>query len=110
MHQQDEHRHFHQRPDHRGEGDRRSQAERRNSHGDGQLEVVACGSEGDGGGAWVVGLDQPAHKETDEELDHEVECQRSEERRVGKECVSTCRSRWSPYRSNKKKKTKTTTI
>src|SRR3546814_7865411 len=26
------------------------------------------------------------------EADH-----RSEERRVGKECVSTCRSRWSPY-------------
>src|SRR3546814_3559310 len=24
-------------------------------------------------------------------------CGRSEERRVGKECVSTCRSRWSPY-------------
>src|SRR3546814_2402752 len=24
-------------------------------------------------------------------------CSRSEERRVGKECVSTCRSRWSPY-------------
>src|SRR3546814_7642045 len=23
--------------------------------------------------------------------------QRSEERRVGKECVNTCRSRWSPY-------------
>src|SRR3546814_15656744 len=23
--------------------------------------------------------------------------ERSEERRVGKECVSTCRSRWSPY-------------
>src|SRR3546814_17836919 len=23
---------------------------------------------------------------------------RSEERRVGKECVSTCRSRWSPYK------------
>src|SRR3546814_17175977 len=33
---------------------------------------------------------------------------RSEERRVGKECVSTCRSRWSPYHSkknNKKRKT-----
>src|SRR3546814_14661153 len=29
---------------------------------------------------------------------------RSEERRVGKECVSTCRSRWSPY--HKKKKTR----
>src|SRR3546814_20237139 len=29
---------------------------------------------------------------------------RSEERRVGKECVSTCRSRWSPYHSKKKNK------
>src|SRR3546814_3697948 len=28
--------------------------------------------------------------------------ERSEERRVGKECVSTCRSRWSPYHSKKK--------
>src|SRR3546814_12415560 len=27
---------------------------------------------------------------------------RSEERRVGKECVSTCRSRWSPYHSHTK--------
>src|SRR3546814_14213301 len=26
-----------------------------------------------------------------------VALERSEERRVGKECVSTCRSRWSPY-------------
>ena len=26
-----------------------------------------------------------------------VECSRSEERRVGKECASMCRSRWSPY-------------
>src|SRR3546814_8856481 len=26
-----------------------------------------------------------------------IEQPRSEERRVGKECVSTCRSRWSPY-------------
>src|SRR3546814_1300543 len=25
------------------------------------------------------------------------DARRSEERRVGKECVSTCRSRWSPY-------------
>src|SRR3546814_12974563 len=36
-------------------------------------------------------------------VDHKVQRQvdpfivRSEERRVGKECVSTCRSRWSPY-------------
>src|SRR3546814_11818679 len=28
---------------------------------------------------------------------------RSEERRVGKECVSTCRSRWPPYHYKKKK-------
>src|SRR3546814_14469799 len=28
---------------------------------------------------------------------------RSEERRVGKECGSTCRSRWSPYHSKKNK-------
>src|SRR3546814_10225715 len=28
---------------------------------------------------------------------HRDLCDRSEERRVGKECVSTCRSRWSPY-------------
>src|SRR3546814_19664678 len=30
---------------------------------------------------------------------------RSEERRVGKECVSTCRSRWSPYHYKNKKTT-----
>src|SRR3546814_14086179 len=29
---------------------------------------------------------------------------RSEERRVGKECVSTCRSQWSPYHEKKKNK------
>src|SRR3546814_16723372 len=29
--------------------------------------------------------------------------ERSEERRVGKECVSTCRSRWSQYHYKKKK-------
>src|SRR5216110_3668842 len=31
---------------------------------------------------------------------------RSEERRVGKECVSLCRSRWSPYHYKKKNKRK----
>src|SRR3546814_19336003 len=31
------------------------------------------------------------------DLDQEASDTRSEERRVGKECVSTCRSRWSPY-------------
>src|SRR3546814_17095365 len=34
-----------------------------------------------------------------DEVAHHVrtDIPRSEERRVGKECVSTCRSRWSPY-------------
>src|SRR3546814_19988030 len=31
--------------------------------------------------------------------------ERSEERRVGKECVSTCRSRWSPYHYKNKQMT-----
>src|SRR3546814_4637229 len=31
------------------------------------------------------------------DLCRHLERPRSEERRVGKECVSTCRSRWSPY-------------
>src|SRR3546814_17799154 len=35
-------------------------------------------------------------------LGHNRELARSEERRVGKECVSTCRSRWSPYNVKKK--------
>src|SRR3546814_17731218 len=30
-----------------------------------------------------------------------ADLERSEERRVGKECVSTCRSRWSPTTSQK---------
>src|SRR3546814_18546322 len=39
-----------------------------------------------GAGAWHSMLEDP-----------QVLVTRSEERRVGKECVSTCRSRWSPY-------------
>src|SRR3546814_19825442 len=30
-------------------------------------------------------------------IDQPLQFERSEERRVGKECVSTCSSRWSPY-------------
>src|SRR3546814_4388381 len=40
----------------------------------------------------------PAHGGAARLLDGRQAAQaRSEERRVGKECVSTCRSRWSPY-------------
>src|SRR3546814_3808865 len=44
-------------------------------------------------------LDHPwiGHGEGQYRLLIEVKNTRSEERRVGKECVSTCRSRWSPY-------------
>src|SRR3546814_14003370 len=35
--------------------------------------------------------------ETDNQTDSATGFERSEERRVGKECVSTCRSRWSTY-------------
>src|SRR3546814_18131770 len=43
-----------------------------------------------------------ASEEAQERVDmfvrvHRWAASRSEERRVGKECVSTCRSRWSPY-------------
>src|SRR3546814_11205820 len=34
---------------------------------------------------------------------HERAAERSEQRRVGKECVSTCRSRWTPDHSKKQK-------
>src|SRR3546814_19135289 len=43
----------------------------------------------------IVGIDQ--HRQFDA-------MSRSEERRVGKECVSTCRSRWSPYHKKKKQR------
>src|SRR3546814_11556959 len=35
---------------------------------------------------------------------HRLYAPRSEERRVGKECVSPCRSRWPPYHSKNKHK------
>src|SRR3546814_2675095 len=44
---------------------------------------------------------QPKQNKTNNKLSQWMVCWeclwRSEERRVGKECVSTCRSRWSPY-------------
>src|SRR3546814_7760642 len=59
----------------------------------------------------IVGL--PRNRRYDSAIEHmlqfmptlaaEVEVNaRSEERRVGTECVSPCRSRWSPYHEKKK--------
>src|SRR3546814_10996787 len=39
------------------------------------------------------------------DLEFAFDLNRSEERRVGKACVSTCKSRWSPYTKTKKQKT-----
>src|SRR3546814_4184427 len=65
------------------------------------------------GAAQAVGdvLEDVHHREQRQVLEHHLDVAavrrhvdhrpaldpRSEERRVGKECVSTCRSRWSPY-------------
>src|SRR3546814_15336932 len=66
-----------------------------NTHGAAQLAITGhavaipeeqciCG--------FLVASSHPAHQA----VNHHGRL-RSEERRVGKECVSTCRSRWSPY-------------
>src|SRR3546814_11817656 len=78
----------------------------------GELERAGRGPEGLGvepafldrvadstGGAQPVGEPERALPTSSIGLDR-----RSEERRVGKECVSTCRSRWSPYHYKKKNK------
>src|SRR3546814_18785009 len=55
--------------------------------------------------AAAVGLDPPEHAAVScagADLRGSQPHQRSEERRVGKECVSTCRTRWSPFHSKKK--------
>ena len=44
-----------------------------------------------GDGTLLDGITEERHRMA------ELRSQRSEERRVGKECVTTCRSRWSPY-------------
>src|SRR3546814_12448167 len=52
-------------------------------------------------GEWKAYLPGPYQRadwlDDDEAGSDAVAGGRSEERRVGKECVSTCRSRWSPY-------------
>src|SRR3546814_19517188 len=45
---------------------------------------------------------RPGHRKVRITRFEKVSTLRSEERRVGKECVSTCRSRWSPYHEKKK--------
>src|SRR3546814_19661764 len=58
---------------------------------------------GNGAEGFTIGF-QTLHQKSGSESSYPVLkkmllelAKRSEERRVGKECVSTCRSRWSPY-------------
>src|SRR3546814_12395738 len=65
---------------------------------DGHQEVAwICGITftADGGGAETAGRSRALAPKGHRNL--ATGSRRSEERRVGKECVSTCRSRWSPY-------------
>src|SRR3546814_11126614 len=65
---------------------------------DDQFAIDAGGAGRRGGGAVVEAAVLMLGAGDDAELiEDTVIALRSEERRVGKECVSTCRSRWSPY-------------
>src|SRR3546814_20538344 len=59
---------------------------------------------GDAAAAVLVGTGVPIARLV---AAHSVTMDRSEARRVGKACVSTCRSRWSPYHYKKQKQTET---
>src|SRR3546814_19064574 len=65
----------------------------------GDDSVLALGHIGQGIAHEVhpAALPGGAHDAGDRALEALVSIGRSEERRVGQECVSTCRSRWSPY-------------
>src|SRR3546814_18222588 len=54
---------------------------------------LSPGSQGQSGDYFSL----PGHRSTSPNARPSATCRRPEERRVGKECVSTCRSRWSPY-------------
>src|SRR3546814_15430733 len=58
--------------------------------------VFGPGCIGSGGSIVPLRL-APRCPQTVQRIRIAMEPSRSEERRVGKECVSTCRSRWSPY-------------
>src|SRR3546814_14584870 len=89
-------------------------------HGDSTMMDIWQTNAGDGGG----GAGQVARRQlldarqslrrplTDADVQaapaEQMRYTRSEERRVGKECVSTCRSRWSPYHSKKQKRKRNT--
>src|SRR3546814_19522367 len=62
-------------------------------------QTWANGAEYDAAALKLIGLFADNFEQFAEHVDEAV--RRSEARRVGTECVSTCRSRWSPYPSTK---------
>src|SRR3546814_11691976 len=73
------------------------------------FEPAPCGLDGDrraGGDRRRIACDRS--KAEDGAGAASLPRERSEERRVGNECVSTCRSRWWPQHLKKKQNTKTT--
>ena len=61
-----------------------------------QAQCAKCHQAGVGG-APKIGDREAWTPRLKDGLDNAIRVARSEERRVGKECQSTCRSRWSPY-------------
>src|SRR3546814_13888159 len=78
------------------EGDQEAQRDNAEAEGDGN----SGGENGDGDKADQHAKVQFIHSPSSGRRPNGISrpmAIRSEERRVGKECVSTCRSRWSPY-------------
>src|SRR3546814_14298887 len=73
----------------------------------GRIECDACDVSALERGARSIGPDVVGERLPIERTPFRIgpPVERSAERRVGKECVSTCRSRWSPYHSKKKNNT-----
>src|SRR3546814_11290590 len=64
----------------------------------GMADIASRGPSVDvSGSARDVGLEDNVSGRLDGSVARLEDYGRSEERRVGKECVSTCRSRWSPF-------------
>src|SRR3546814_11414480 len=71
--------------------------------GGGRADVGGAGVPQQIGARIAAAAREPAAEDRRHGEDHDVvgAQARSEQRRVGKECVSTCRSRWSPYHYKK---------
>src|SRR3546814_19246380 len=89
-------------PHERGRGARRGQCDgaRHRRRLDARGRSGRCVPQPDARGEWIASLSVRIERSRDA---HRRGSRRSEERRVGKECVSTCRVRWSPNHYKKKK-------